>query len=148
MTIRTDLPGPRITTEPMVGRATPVPADRAFHSTLRDGAVVLLGGVEAAARALPGGEIVAAAIDGGVRAGSGGGSSGSAAGALASARTSAQSGTPGLDDYDAMAGSGDQAMELIQLQQQMQEENRRYSTLSNVLKARHETAKNAIGNIR
>jgi hypothetical protein len=30
----------------------------------------------------------------------------------------------------------------------MQDENRRYSTLSNVMKARHETAKNAIGNIR
>ena len=36
----------------------------------------------------------------------------------------------------------------LQLQQQIQDENRTYSTLSNVLKARHETVKNAIGNIR
>lgn len=147
MTIRTDLSSTRITTEPMVGRATAAPGDRAFRSTLRDGAVVLLGGVEAAARALPGGEIVAAAIEGGVRAGSAGGSSSSAGGSSSSA-ASALAGESGLAGVDPLAGSSDQAMELIMLQQQMQEENRRYSTLSNVLKARHETAKNAIGNIR
>ncbi len=42
----------------------------------------------------------------------------------------------------------DDNMEFLQIQQQIQSENRQFSTLSNVLKARHETAKNAIGNIR
>lgn len=138
MTIRTDGPRTRITTEPMVGRATPAPADRAFRSTLRDGASVLLGGVEAAARSLPGGEIVAAAIDGAGRAGS----PGAAATAFGTDASSPSAGA------DALLGSGNESMQLIALQQEIQEENRRYSTLSNVLKARHETAKNAIGNIR
>jgi len=30
----------------------------------------------------------------------------------------------------------------------VQQENRRFTTVSNVLKAKHETAKSAIGNIR
>ncbi len=42
----------------------------------------------------------------------------------------------------------DQSMELLALQQQIQMENQRYTTLSNVLKARHETNKNAISNLR
>ena len=36
----------------------------------------------------------------------------------------------------------------LQLQEQISAENRQFSTLSNVLKARHDTVKNAIGNIR
>jgi ACT domain-containing protein len=36
----------------------------------------------------------------------------------------------------------------LQLQQQIQDENRAFSTISNVLKARHDTVKTAIGNIR
>lgn len=34
------------------------------------------------------------------------------------------------------------------LQSKMQQENRQYTTVSNVLKTKHDTAKNAIGNIR
>src|SRR5690606_14225449 len=34
------------------------------------------------------------------------------------------------------------------LQERISQENRAYTTVSNVLKARHETVKNAIGNIR
>ena len=36
----------------------------------------------------------------------------------------------------------------LQLQEEMSAENRSYTTMSNVLKARHDTVKNAIGNIR
>jgi hypothetical protein len=49
---------------------------------------------------------------------------------------------------NALAQSADQNMQFLQLQQQMQAENVRYSALSNALKARHETAKNSINNIR
>jgi hypothetical protein len=118
----------------MTTRVTAAPPDRQFRAALADGATVLLGGVEAAARSLPGGQIVAAAISGGARVSGGGATTGG---------VSIQS--------DAAAGldlGGNDAMELIALQQEIQEENRRYSTLSNVMKARHETAKNAIGNIR
>ena len=39
-------------------------------------------------------------------------------------------------------------MQYLALQEEVQQENRRFSTVSNVLKAKHETAKSAIGNIR
>jgi hypothetical protein len=126
----------RISTEPMAGRVTGLPPERAFRAALADGAAVLLGGVESAARALPGGEVLAAAVHGGTRAAAASGTSAtSIAGELGP--TTPPSLTTGLDQ-----------MELITLQQRIQEENRRFSTLSNVLKARHETAKTAIGNIR
>ena len=38
--------------------------------------------------------------------------------------------------------------EYLQLQTRMQHENRRYSTVSNVLKTKHDTAKNSISNMR
>ena len=39
-------------------------------------------------------------------------------------------------------------MYYLQLQEEISSENRSYSALSNVLKARHDTVKNAIGNVR
>lgn len=136
MAIRIDASRSRISTEPMVGRVTAAPADRSFRVALGDGARVLLGGVEAAARALPGGEIVAAAVHGGARAAASGGA----------VVTAGPGGS--ASGLDPLAGSSNEAMQLIALQQQIQDENRRFTTLSNVMKARHETAKNAIGNLR
>lgn len=136
MTIsRIDGTQPRISTEPMAGRVTALPAERAFRAALADGASVLLGGVESAARSLPGGEVLAAAVHGSVRAASSSGRT------PISAQVGPEAGLVGLAD-------GLDQLELIALQQRIQEENRRFSTLSNVLKARHETAKTAIGNIR
>jgi len=40
------------------------------------------------------------------------------------------------------------SMQYLELQEQMQQENRQFSTLSNIMKTRHESAKTAIGNIR
>lgn len=138
MTIRTPALAPRTTTTPMAARTTAAPPDRRFRAALQDGASVLLGGVEAAARTLPGGPIVAAAIQG----------AGSLASTSASAGSGGASASAGALDPSGLMSSSDEAMQLIQLQQEIQEENRRYSTLSNVMKARHETAKNAIGNLR
>jgi hypothetical protein len=39
-------------------------------------------------------------------------------------------------------------MQYLALQQNMQDESRRFTLVSNVLKAKHDTAKNAIGNVR
>ena len=47
-----------------------------------------------------------------------------------------------------MRQSVDQNLMYLQLQEQMSAENRRYTALSNVMKARHETAKASINNIR
>ena len=38
--------------------------------------------------------------------------------------------------------------ELLRMQREMNQEQQRYSALSNVLKARHETAKQVINNVR
>ena len=39
-------------------------------------------------------------------------------------------------------------LQYLQLQKQMQDENRRYTLVSNIMKTKHDTAKNAINNIR
>ncbi|HWZ87365.1 MAG TPA: hypothetical protein VNW92_00910, partial [Polyangiaceae bacterium] len=55
-------------------------------------------------------------------------------------------GDPGVQQM--MSQDADQNMYYLQLQEQMSQESRSYSAISNVLKARHDTMKNAIGNIR
>ena len=47
-----------------------------------------------------------------------------------------------------LANHADQNLHYLQLQERISAESRAYSTLSNILKARHDTIKNAIGNIR
>lgn len=120
-----------------LGRATPEPAERAFREALRGGAGVLLEGVERAAGALPGGAVLSAATSALTGAGGAGSSAGGTLG-----------GASGGTMDDALTRSANQQMELLELQQRMQDENQRFTTLSNVLKAEHETAKTAIGNIR
>jgi hypothetical protein len=47
-----------------------------------------------------------------------------------------------------MSQDADQNLYYLKLQEQISAESRGYSAVSNVLKARHDTMKNAIGNIR
>jgi len=63
---------------------------------------------------------------------------------------------------DALASEGDSVakagapqertmsfnLQYLQLQTQMQDENRRYTAISNIMKTRHDTAKNSISNVR
>ena len=56
------------------------------------------------------------------------------------------SATPGIEG--TLQSSQDMNLYYLQLQEAMAAENRSYSASSNVLKARHDTVKNAIGNIR
>ena len=58
----------------------------------------------------------------------------------------AHEGTGGVES--ALAQSQEFNLYYLQLQEQMSAENRAYSAMSNVLKSRHDTVKNAIGNIR
>jgi hypothetical protein len=105
-------------------------------------------GAEAAVERLPGGPVLAAAFRSeptgstGQALTSAEGTSGSAGGVEASTAP----GAAGIDGV--MAESASQNMYFLQLQQQISAENRQYTALSNVLKARHDTLKNAIGNIR
>jgi hypothetical protein len=49
---------------------------------------------------------------------------------------------------NALERSQEMNLYFIQLQEQVASQNRAYMAYSNVLKARHDTVKNAIGNIR
>ena len=126
--------------EPTTPRQTDPSNETRFRQVLQQGASTVLGGVEAAAAFVPGGSVVSAAIQAAASTALTAG--GTAGGGVAGA------GTPGSGMGDALQQSADQNMQFLQLQQQMQQENQKFTTLSNVLKARHETAKNAIGNIR
>lgn len=118
------------------GRATPEPVEAEFRGVLRGGADALLSGVESATRILPGGALVSAAV----------GTLGGAMGGASGAGGAGAAGGGAMDDV--LSRSALHQMELLELQARMQDENARFTTLSNVLKAEHETAKTAIGNIR
>jgi hypothetical protein len=126
--------------EATTARVTPPGVSGRFRQALSDSANVVLGGLEAAAGALPGASVVTAAVRGAGRA-----AASSASGDVSGAGGS--SGEAGSVE-NVLAQSADQNLYFLRIQEELQSENRRYSALSNVLKARHETVKNAIGNIR
>jgi hypothetical protein len=166
----TSLEGGAVRIQPANGRATP--KGPTFGSVLAQ-AKPLLKGAEAAASVLPGGPLLAAAVKGAPTttpmSGSGPGVGGKpvAAGVpmVPNATTGGVApsvgvgaGAPaGASAGAAAEGGGVEAMlaesqafnlYYLQLQEEVSAENRSYTTLSNVLKARHDTVKNAIGNIR
>ena len=141
-------------------RVTPAPA-RPFQQMMNAGSAAIVSGAEAAVVHLPGGSILAAAMRPGVSGGSFStplstslnrpeGSAGTASSGL-STTTGGVSGGTGVGDpsvEQVMSQDADQNLYYLKLQEQMSAESRGYSAISNVLKARHDTMKNAIGNIR
>jgi hypothetical protein len=67
-------------------------------------------------------------------------------GAAATNPLGAASGGAGIEG--TLSQGADQNLYFLELQERISQESRSYTALSNVLKARHETVKNAIGNIR
>jgi len=165
--IGTDGPGTGVSASASAARVTAAPA-RPFSAALSAGASAILNGAEQAVTRLPGGPILAAAL----RPAAAGvsiaqaGAGGSAGASLAPEGTagtagSAASATAGAASSGVAAGSGDsggieaalnqsanQNLYFMEIQERISAESRSYSTISNVLKARHDTVKNAIGNIR
>lgn len=156
MTTRIDSngPAPLVATLPTAARTTATPA-RPFRQFVAASAKAVIQGAEQAVSRLPGGPLLAAAVR------STPPSAPTLAGQSAEGTTSALGGS--LNSADPLAGvagqqSGsvegvlaqgmDQNMYFLELQERISQESRSYSALSNVLKARHETMKNAIGNIR
>lgn len=127
-------------TEP---RVTPAPPSRQFSETLGEGAHALLAGVEQAAGFLPGGNAVAAAIRSGSSQAGGGESAAAGTTGATPAGTSPTGSLQGVID-----SSANSAVELLALQQEIAMEQRRFQTTSNVLKARHDTSKAVIQNVR
>jgi hypothetical protein len=117
--------GTRLFVETSRDRQTPPPAGRRFRDALATGAGAALRGIESVAGVVPGGSVVSAAL----RATSGARGSTTATG-------------------DALGTASDSPMDLLQLQKQIGDEQLRTTTLSNVLKARHEGARSVAQNIR
>ena len=118
-------------------RVTPRPASDRFRDALGRGATELLSGVEQLAGLAPGGSAITAAVRGAVTARAPGAPNQSAEG-------------PGGDtpSMSALSDSTSQSMQLLELQQQISMEQRQFTTVSNVMKARHDTAKSVINNVR
>ncbi|MCA9581226.1 MAG: hypothetical protein KC416_05490 [Myxococcales bacterium] len=131
---------PAVTLSTTTPRETPRSPTGKFRGVLDQGTGVLVDSVEAASTMIPGGTVVSAAV----RASRGGAELGD----QASRSAIGPSPSGASSTVDASAGWADDSLRLIMLQQQIQAENRQYTTMSNVLKAKHETAKNAIGNMR
>jgi hypothetical protein len=153
-------PSPNVAVSPTAARTTAPPA-RPFQQVMRAGADAIVSGAETAAARLPGGSILVAAMRGAPQAGGSATSpvgpsasaeiGGGAAGALPGTSTgalpgSSTGGTPSIERV--LDQNADQNLYFLGLQERISQENRAFTTVSNVLKARHETVKNAIGNIR
>ena len=151
MTTRIESGGPAtgVSSTPTASRVTPAP-ERPFKNVMAAGARAVVRGAEAAVEKLPGGPILAAAFrpthaspastEGLTTASSTPEGSGGSAGPAGTSMSS----EPG----DVLGQQADLNMQYLQLQEQINAESREYSAISNVLKARHDTIKNAIGNIR
>jgi len=165
MTTRVAVGGPptNVYPESTAARVTPEPA-RPFQQVMNASSAAIVSGAEAAVSHLPGGTILAAAM----RPGGSGfaptyapgsqyapspalnraeGPTGTATSALSSPAVSGTA-PSGSGIEQVMSQDADQNLYYLKLQEQISAESRGYSAVSNVLKARHDTMKNAIGNIR
>lgn len=141
------------------------------------GAGVAAGAVGVAAPFVPGGAVVSAALNQAAGSMAGGYGTGAAGGQMGGAGMAGGNGFvtagdlplngPGLNtptngsgaqpgsQQDLMAQTKDMQemmasfnLEYLQLQEKMQAENRSFSTISNVMKTKHDTAKSSIQNVR
>ena len=130
--------GPMTTNQPPDGPGADPGADGggfgAVMSKVADGA---LAGVSALAPIIPGGQLVGMAADG-----------------LRELKGSAPGGgMPGAQDeqmhemFQMQRESQAFNLQYLELQTALQDDNRRFSTLTNLMKVRHDTAKSAINNM-
>jgi hypothetical protein len=133
-------------------RVTPPPG-QPFKAMMNAGASAILNGAEQAVTRLPGGPILAAALRPSA-AGAGPAAFAAPAGPGAAATPEGSTGAAGVAGgadggvEAALSQSANQNLYFIEIQERISAESRSYSAISNVLKARHDTVKNAIGNIR
>jgi hypothetical protein len=132
-------------------RQTERPA-AAFRSVLAGGVSLLMSGAEVATHVV-GGPMLAAAVHdaraGAARALDGTGPIRGVAGPAALPVAGAAAAYPEMANVDAMMEQGQLSnLQLLTLQQQVQQENQQFSTVSNVMRAKHDTAKAAVSNIR
>lgn len=136
---------------PTAARTTAPPA-RPFQQVMKASADAIVNGAEAAVSRLPGGAVLAAAMRpspdfGGTASSPVGPSSSLEPGGVSETGVTAPGGQPPSIER-VLDQNVDQNLYFLGLQERISQENRAFTAVSNVLKARHETVKNAIGNIR
>jgi hypothetical protein len=143
-------PSPVVAAGPTATRTTDQPT-RPFQAVLRAGATAVVSSAEAAVRRLPGGPILAAAFrptSGSVPVPGGPSIAGRTPEGHPIAGTALEGAASNPDIEGMMGDNADKNLYYIVLQERISAENRQYTAYSNVLRARHETMKNAIGNLR
>jgi hypothetical protein len=150
-------------------RPTATPVRVPFSEVLSSGALALVQGAQDAVRVLPGAPVVAAAVRAGglgsssVQGGStspegpsgpSGMGSGMSSGAgmmpLGTGSSAGSSTAGGASDgsiESSLAQSQQMSLYYLQIQEQVNDQNRTFTLLSNVIEMEHQTAKSAIGNI-
>ena len=128
-----------------------------FSEVLAGGARALVGGAQSVVQSLPGSPLMALAVRPGATSllpssmsTTAEGPGGAIAGAMAGTSSIAAGSTGGAgQDGISQTLAQDQEMNLyyLQVQEQVNAQNRTYSALSNVIEVEHNTAKTAIGNI-
>ncbi len=153
MTTRIDVtgPSPLIAAGPTANRTTEKPT-RPFQAVLGAGASAVVSSAEAVVRRLPGGPILAAGFRATATPAVGAGALGGGTPATTPEGYPATASPPGgaqSPEVESMLDqNSDKNMYYIVLQERISAENRQYTAYSNILRARHETMKNAIGNFR
>jgi len=123
-----------------------------FRTVLAGGVSMLMRGAEVATHVV-GGPILAAAVHdarvGTAAAAIGGAPVGGPAGIAGATVPGAGGPGGGMSTVDAMLSEGQASnMQLLALQQHIQQENQVFTTVSNVMRAKHDTAKAAVSNVR
>lgn len=158
MEARTISGSPDVTLTPTTPRVTPTPPRATRFGEVLSATVVR--SAESAMSKLPGSPMMAVAV----RSAAGTGTMGLSMSGMASAQgpiattgaspsAAALSGAAGVPAEGggleaSLQQSQDMNMYYLQIQEAMSAQNREYSAISNVLKAKHDTVKTAIGNIR
>ncbi|HLK91524.1 MAG TPA: hypothetical protein VKZ18_16650 [Polyangia bacterium] len=117
-----------------------------FRDVLAGGVGLLMSGAEIATHVVAGPVMAAAVHDArvGTTSAIAGPRGGGAEGAAGSAGTPAEPASVQTMLQDGQASN----MQMLALQQQIQEESQRFTTVSNVMRAKYDTAKAAVSNIR
>lgn len=165
--ITTQTRNPEIVAAPTAYRVTPTDGPT-FGEVMKTSAKQLLRGATAAVSVLPAGSMLAASVRpsglhesavsmSGALMGAGSTGASGATGTVVGmpdrtaegANAGMGNGTDGQPSVEAaLSRSQDMNMYMIALQERVSAQNRAFTTYSNVLKAKHDTVKNAINNIR
>ena len=153
---RVDSNNATVQVETSRARQTAAPPATPFSQVLTGGANVLLAGASvvtgvvggpalAAVVREAGSQLIGAAAGGGV--GAGGAMGGPTGGAAAAASGAGGQGSEISQMYAMQRESQAFNLQLLNLQQDVQDENRRFTTVSNCMKAAHDTASAAVKNL-